>query len=277
MQALVQQHVAALDRDGFTTIRRAVDPALVDSMRAAFESYLATVQERELPLTEEWVVPQSREPGDRVAVTTQLGAEHAFYVPQDAATGTVLQFPSRLGHTGDTLAGNGRLQETHRYTLNLPWLPPFSDAAVSEHPLVLAILESYWGGDDRFSIGCLHANTPMPGALYQRWHRDGGSQAAPHNRTRGIGARPTALLLLSFHTKRPCMCPEPVLAYTTAFHGHESSDSARVSQGSSCRCATPTRPTGGTHCNRYHAPTRPTLLSGRNLPICSTAIGTCVR
>eukprot|EP01046_Picozoa_sp_COSAG06_P090281 COSAG06_NODE_36619_length_444_cov_61.991304_1_plen_83_part_10 len=50
MQALVQQHVAALDRDGFTTIRRAVDPALVDSMRAAFESYLATVQERELPL-----------------------------------------------------------------------------------------------------------------------------------------------------------------------------------------------------------------------------------
>lgn len=185
----VRQHVSALDRDGFTTIRGAVEPILVDQMRAAFERYLAVVQERERPLTEEWIVTSCCEPGDRVAVTTQQGVEHGFYVPQGVTAGTVLQYPSRLGHTGNPLTGNGRLQETHRYTLNLPWVPPFSDAAVSEHPLVLAILESYWGQNDHFTIGCLHANAPMPGALYQRWHRDGGAQAAPGGRTRGIGVK----------------------------------------------------------------------------------------
>jgi|EP01043_Picozoa_sp_COSAG02_P076332 hypothetical protein len=189
MEALVRQHVSALDRDGFTTIRGAVESTLVDRMRFAFERYLAVVQERERPVTEEWVVPDYCEPGDKVAVTTRHGAEHAFYVPQAVTAGTVLQYPSRLGHTGDPLTGNGRLQETHRYTLNIPWVPPFSDTTVSEHPLVLAILRRYWGQHDDFTIGCLHANTPMPGALYQRWHRDGGAQAAPGGRTRGIGVK----------------------------------------------------------------------------------------
>ena len=69
MESLVRQHVNALDRNGFTTIRRAVDPALVDTMRAAFEQYLAVVKERERSLTEQWAVPASCEPGDKVTVT----------------------------------------------------------------------------------------------------------------------------------------------------------------------------------------------------------------
>ena len=189
MGAAAQRHVEELDRRGYTTIRRAVEPALVDELRAAFDGYLGAVRARDAPLTEEWVVPASAEPGDRVSVTTRLGESHAFFVPQGAAPGTVLQYPSRSGHAGDTLEGNGRLQETERFTLNLPWLPPFSDAAVSEHPLVLAILERYWGEAD-FSVGCLHVNCPMPGALYQRWHRDGGAEVSPATgRTMGIGVK----------------------------------------------------------------------------------------
>ena len=132
-------------------------------LRAAFDGSLGAVRARDAPLTEEWVVPASAEPGDRVSVTTRLGESHAFFVPQGAAPGTVLQYPSRSGHTGDTLEGNGRLQETERFTLNLPWLPPFSDAAVSEHPLVLAILER----EARLPLG----GQVVGGARHQRDHR----------------------------------------------------------------------------------------------------------
>lgn len=69
----------------------------------------------------------------------------------------------------------------------------FSSGRVFEQPLELAILEEYWQDTD-FTMGCLHANVPMPGALMQCWHRDGGAESdaarvtAPV-RTWGIGVK----------------------------------------------------------------------------------------
>ena len=39
-----QRHVQELDIRGYTTIRRAVDPKLVDELRAAFDGYLGAVR-----------------------------------------------------------------------------------------------------------------------------------------------------------------------------------------------------------------------------------------
>ena len=73
--------------------------------------------------------------------------------------------------TGEVRTGLGRLQTAKRYTLTLPWLPPFSDPAIYEHPVILEFLKRYWGTDD-FLITCYHSNTPAPGSAYQTWHRD---------------------------------------------------------------------------------------------------------
>jgi ectoine hydroxylase-related dioxygenase (phytanoyl-CoA dioxygenase family) len=87
---------------------------------------------------------------------------------------------------GHPRTGKGRLQHPNRYTLTLPWVPPFADSAVYEHPVLLAFLERYWNTDD-FKITCYHSNNPYPGSIHQRWHRDIplvtpniGLQTCPH-------------------------------------------------------------------------------------------------
>ena len=87
--------------------------------------------------------------------------------------------PSSEEH-GDLRTGHGRMQLPHRYTLNVPWMPPFSDPEVYENPVLLEFLERYWGTDD-FHITCYHSNNPYPGTEFQHWHRDGGiSRLTPH-------------------------------------------------------------------------------------------------
>ena len=73
--------------------------------------------------------------------------------------------------TGDVRTGLGRLQTTHRYTMTIPWVAPFADPEIFEHPVILEFLERYWGSDD-FVIVCYHSNNPYPGSEFQRWHRD---------------------------------------------------------------------------------------------------------
>ena len=73
--------------------------------------------------------------------------------------------------TGDVRTGLGRLQTTNRYTLTLPWMPPFSDPAVYEHPVLLEFLDRYWKTDD-YLVTCYHSNNPYPGSKFQNWHRD---------------------------------------------------------------------------------------------------------
>jgi ectoine hydroxylase-related dioxygenase (phytanoyl-CoA dioxygenase family) len=87
---------------------------------------------------------------------------------------------------GSLRTGQGRLQHTNRYTLNVPWVFPFADPAVYEHPVILEFLSRYWGTDD-YHITCYHSNNPYPGSEYQRWHRDiqlltphVGVQTCPH-------------------------------------------------------------------------------------------------
>lgn len=72
---------------------------------------------------------------------------------------------------GDVRTGLGRLQHPQRYTLTIPWIEPFADPAVFEHPVILEFLRRYWGSDD-YAITCYHSNNPYPGSEYQRWHRD---------------------------------------------------------------------------------------------------------
>ena len=72
---------------------------------------------------------------------------------------------------GDLRTGFGRQQNLNRYTLTVPWVPPFVDTDLYENPIVLSFLEHYWSRDD-FYIRCLHSNTPYPGTEFQRWHRD---------------------------------------------------------------------------------------------------------
>lgn len=74
---------------------------------------------------------------------------------------------------GDIRTGQGRLQEENRYTLNVPWTPPFASPEIHENPVILEFLKQYWGSED-FYITCYHSNTPYPGSQYQRWHRDIG-------------------------------------------------------------------------------------------------------
>ena len=72
---------------------------------------------------------------------------------------------------GDLKSGLGRQQLKNRYTMTVPWRPPFTDPAVFEHPVILEFLDRYWGHDD-YVIVCHHSNSPYPGTDTQHWHRD---------------------------------------------------------------------------------------------------------
>ena len=72
---------------------------------------------------------------------------------------------------GDLRTGFGRQQNINRYTLTIPWVPPFADPEVYENPVILEFLKRYWDRDD-FYIQCFHSNNPYPGCEFQHWHRD---------------------------------------------------------------------------------------------------------
>jgi ectoine hydroxylase-related dioxygenase (phytanoyl-CoA dioxygenase family) len=94
---------------------------------------------------------------------------------------------------GDVREGKGRLQVTNRYTLTIPWVEPFADPEIFEHPVILEFLERYWGTDD-FVIVCYHSNNPYPGSEFQRWHRDTGiGRDIPH-----IGLEKTPIVGVKF-------------------------------------------------------------------------------
>ena len=72
---------------------------------------------------------------------------------------------------GDLRTGFGRQQNVNRYTMTIPWVPPFADPEVYENPVILEFLKRYWGKEE-FYIKCFHSNNPYPGSEYQHWHRD---------------------------------------------------------------------------------------------------------
>lgn len=72
---------------------------------------------------------------------------------------------------GELRTGYGRQQMVNRYTLTIPWVPPFADPEVYENPVILEFLRRYWDRDD-FYIKCFHSNNPYPGSEFQPWHRD---------------------------------------------------------------------------------------------------------
>ena len=87
--------------------------------------------------------------------------------------------PSDKEH-GDILIGCGRRNHVRRYSCHVPWIEPFTDPEIYEHPVVMETFERYWGTDD-FHLTCYHSNTPYPGSSFQHWHRDGGvHKLVPH-------------------------------------------------------------------------------------------------
>jgi len=72
---------------------------------------------------------------------------------------------------GDVRTGLGKHQLPNRYTVTIPWVPPFADPAIYEHPVILEFLDRYWGSD-KYEITCYHSNIPCPGTEVQHWHRD---------------------------------------------------------------------------------------------------------
>ena len=81
---------------------------------------------------------------------------------------------------GELRTGYGRQQMINRYTLTIPWVPPFADPEVYENPVILEFLRRYWDRDD-FYIKCFHSNNPYPGSEFQPWHRDIGlAKEIPH-------------------------------------------------------------------------------------------------
>ena len=81
---------------------------------------------------------------------------------------------------GDPRIGQGRLQTTNRYTLTIPWIEPFADPAIYEHPVILEFLDRFWRPDS-YVITCYHSNTPCAESVFQHWHRDTGiAREIPH-------------------------------------------------------------------------------------------------
>ena len=130
--------------NGFVVFDNMLSTERVDAMHAAFSVLLDKLRKRD---------------GDTPLVEDKNGT----LVPEPAV--------AKLGEHGDIRTGNGRLQQINRYTCNVPWVQPFADREVYEHPVILEFLQRYWGDTD-FRISCYHSNTPVPGSQYQHWHRD---------------------------------------------------------------------------------------------------------
>lgn len=120
-------------------LEQIVPPELIDAMHAAF-----------LPLLDDVV---SRDPGPVSVYTEETGDPHTgMGKMQQAGTG-------------------GAADGGHRYTLTIPWVLPFTHRLLYENPVVLALLDRYWGATN-FHITNYHSNNPRPGAATQHWHRD---------------------------------------------------------------------------------------------------------
>ena len=58
-----------------------------------------------------------------------------------------------------------------RYNVRVPFVEPFVDETIFEHPALVAFLEEILGED--YVCFAFDSNIPYPGTDYQKWHRDG--------------------------------------------------------------------------------------------------------
>ena len=94
-----------------------------------------------------------------------------------------------MSNSATRALAKGRLQTTNRYTLTIPWIEPFADPAIYEHPIIVEFLDRFWRPDS-YVITCYHSNTPCAGSAFQHWHRDTGiareiPPRRPRNRSGG--------------------------------------------------------------------------------------------
>jgi ectoine hydroxylase-related dioxygenase (phytanoyl-CoA dioxygenase family) len=57
-----------------------------------------------------------------------------------------------------------------RYAILIPFEHPFLDPEIFEHPTLVKLFENVLGED--YVCQSYNSNTPFPGSVYQRWHRD---------------------------------------------------------------------------------------------------------
>ncbi len=58
----------------------------------------------------------------------------------------------------------------NRYAILIPFEYPFVDPEIFEHPTLVKLFENVLGDD--YICQNYNSNTPFPGSVYQRWHRD---------------------------------------------------------------------------------------------------------
>ena len=119
---------------------------------------------------------------DVISVDTIDELRGAFLTLLDRVRAREADSPDDIGgpERGELRTGFGRQQNANRYTVTIPWVPPFTEPDMYENSVVLEFLRRYWGRDD-FYIRCFHSNTPDPGTEFQRWHRDTGlAKEIPH-------------------------------------------------------------------------------------------------
>ena len=109
---------------------------------------------------------------DMIPVET-IDAIQAAFLPLFAAVQARETEIHDKGEQGDPRIGRGRLQTTNRYTLTLPFVAPFADPTLYEHPVILEFLDRLWRPDS-YILTCYHSNTPCQGSTFQHWHRDTG-------------------------------------------------------------------------------------------------------
>ncbi len=59
---------------------------------------------------------------------------------------------------------------TNRYAILIPYERPFVDPVIFEHPTLVKLFENVLGED--YVCQNYNSNTPFPGSVYQKWHRD---------------------------------------------------------------------------------------------------------
>ena len=123
-------------------------------------------------------MPEQVDPGgENINVVTDSGKRINVEVPPEAVPGSCLEVCTNkddwgvYGHKGDPLVGMGEMVGHQRFHLNLPFVAPFANAEIIEHPLVMRFLEKLWPAEDP-ALTVMYCNGPSPGSTFQRWHRD---------------------------------------------------------------------------------------------------------
>eukprot|EP01052_Picozoa_sp_SAG31_P040060 SAG31_NODE_5708_length_2369_cov_2.891630_2_plen_153_part_00 len=136
---------------GFVVFENLFDPDVLDSIMREYMKLYRHVVQREAPTTGRYEIKAGDTPGTSVPVRTVSGQEKLLYIPFGCEPGTEIEVIEDTRHKGDTpasaisptgkdlLTGHGRMLESQRYNINLPFKLPFADPHIYENPTIMVI------------------------------------------------------------------------------------------------------------------------------------------